>query len=458
MRALALYRPINHLVILTHRGWGWERLPRRGRSGLHGRQLRRRRHRVRQRVMRRLARVVILIRPALVLTACLGGVAAERLARRGGRPAVVHVVHVCAVLFRSGLLLHRWKLVLPLTNTLGAYGWRSLVGALGSCSFGSGESRGGRGGAVGDATRGWSLSVRLVLLVGVGSACWGGDPVVENRAHFRVWAVPAKRRDGSWTTGRWWSVKSVRWCGREDVPCGSTVVRVQDTHWTCWRCVWLRWRNGWLLLLNRRWVLDTWSRVWPRKRVRRTRAVWWCRAHVARLLVWAHLLIRPWARLTWWRRWSSACLAVLVRVRWLRRRVDLSQSIGGPVSWSRAGWWSRWCRRSCLRGSSPLRPWRAHGVSGLVRIGMHVLRNWRSSVHRWHALSISEELQACLDVDVAGVQLVRALVRIERITDLIVARLILQVWLAMSRTRSACTRRWSLPECQGRTRLRKCTG
>lgn len=120
--------------------------------------------------MRRLARVVILIRSALILTTCLGGVAAERLARRGGRTAVVHVVHVCAVLFRSGLLLHRWKLVLPLANALGAYGWRSLVGALGSCGFGSGESGGGRGSAVGDATRSRSLSVRLILLVRVGSA------------------------------------------------------------------------------------------------------------------------------------------------------------------------------------------------------------------------------------------------------------------------------------------------
>lgn len=201
--------------------------------------------------------------------------------------------------------------------------------------------------------------------------------------------------------------------------------------------MWLRWRKGRLLLLNRWWVLRTRSRVWPRKSVRRSRAVLWHRAQVAWLLVWPHLLIRPWARLAWWWWRGSGCLTVLVRVRWLRRRVDLGEPVGGPVSWPRAGWWSCWCWRRCLRGGSPLRPWWTHGAGGLVRIGVHVLRNRRGGVHGRHALTTSEKLQACLDVDVAGIQLVRALVRIERIADLIVARLILQVWLAMSRTRSA---------------------
>lgn len=156
----------------------------------------------------------------------------------------------------------------------------------------------------------------------------------------------------------------------------------------------------------------------------------WHRAHVARLLVRPHLLIHPGARLAWWWRRGTGCLTVLVRVRWLRRRVDLGEPIGGPVSWSWAGWWSGWCWRRCLRGGSPLRPWWTHGAGGLVCIGVHILRNRRRGVHRGHALSASEKLQACLDVDIAGIQLVRALVRIERIADLIVARLVLQVWVS----------------------------
>lgn len=139
---------------------------------------------------------------------------------------MVHVVHVCAVFLRGGLLLHGWELVFPFADAFGANRGGALVGALGCCGFGGGEGGGRGGSAVGDAAACGGFGVGLVLLVGVGGG-GGGDPVVEDRAHLGVRAVPAaKRRDWSWTAWRWWPAQSVRWCGREDVPCGAAVVGI----------------------------------------------------------------------------------------------------------------------------------------------------------------------------------------------------------------------------------------
>ncbi len=78
-----------------------------------------------------------------------------------------------------------------------------------------------------------------------------------------------------------------------------------------------------------------------------------------------------------------------------------------------------------------MRPWWSDGAGWLVGIRMDILWNWsvvcRGSSSRW---SVSEKVQASLDMNVIWIQLCSALVGIQCIIDLIVAGLVLRNWLA----------------------------
>lgn len=109
------------------------------------------------------------------------------------------------------------------------------------------------------------------------------------------------------------------------------------------------------------------------------------------------------------------------RVRGLRRRVDIGQSAGPVLARSSA-------LRSVRRAGRLLNsaaPGRAGGPVGLVSLGMDVGRLRGAGRRSAVASTGSQQLKPGLDVRVSGVELGGALVRIEGVGDLVVARLVL---------------------------------
>jgi hypothetical protein len=77
--------------------------------------------------------------------------------------------------------------------------------------------------------------------------------------------------------------------------------------------------------------------------------------------------------------------------------------------------------------STPLRAWRtAYGTSRLIGLRMDVLWQWRPRLVRqsvsWLAL---KQCQPCFDMDIVWIEVSRSCVRIQGVTCLIIARLVL---------------------------------
>lgn len=153
-------------------------------------------------------------------------------------------------------------------------------------------------------------------------------------------------------------------------------------------------------------------------------------------------------------RGSTERFSAFVRVRGLRRRVDVGEP-ASPILTSACRGRRRASRGGLLRRSSPLRSNRAGGTSGLIRLGMHVRR-----LGRWGRATVAaagaQELKAGLNVRVPLVKLRRPLICVEGIGDLVVARLVLGVRSA-SGSREECGH-VGLPGFQDHTRPQKCTG
>jgi hypothetical protein len=104
----------------------------------------------------------------------------------------------------------------------------------------------------------------------------------------------------------------------------------------------------------------------------------------------------------------------------LRGLVDLCNA--GTIvikGWRRAGW--------CL-WNTPLRTRWAIGGCGLICLRMNVLWQWSTVLVR-HAVcgaTILQKLETCLNMGVVWIKISRSLVGIERISSLIVARLVLK--------------------------------
>lgn len=140
----------------------------------------------------------------------------------------------------------------------------------------------------------------------------------------------------------------------------------------------------------------------------------------------AHLLLLLRTRLSLQRRSgtsSERLTARLVRVGGLRRGVDVGEAASPVLSGSlgrRRGARSR----GLLSRASPLRSDRTRGLISLrVHIGGLGSGRWGTSI----SATRTEELKASLDVWVAGVEFGSTLVSIQRICDLVVAALILEL-------------------------------
>lgn len=132
-------------------------------------------------------------------------------------------------------------------------------------------------------------------------------------------------------------------------------------------------------------------------------------------------LLLPRAGLPRRRRAPKRLPLLLVRIRGLRRRVDIREArpVGRPVQWRRAVWL---LLGRMTRSTAPLR---ARGARGLIRLRMHIRRDRRADRLRAVTLTSPQELQSSLDVWVARVKISGPRVGIESIADLVVARFVL---------------------------------
>jgi hypothetical protein len=143
----------------------------------------------------------------------------------------------------------------------------------------------------------------------------------------------------------------------------------------------------------------------------------------ARVLVrLSHLLLMLGAWLALAGRRSPEGLGTLVRVRGLRRRVDVGQAPGPVLACS------LWCRgraigRRLLSRAAPLR--RTSRASGSVGLNVNV-GGWRNRRRGRATIGCAraKELETGFDMGVSGVQLGSPLVGVHSISDLVVARLI----------------------------------
>jgi len=116
-----------------------------------------------------------------------------------------------------------------------------------------------------------------------------------------------------------------------------------------------------------------------------------------------HLLLLPGAGLPGERRSRSSkrLTTLLIRVGWLRRRVDIRQPL--PAISSRARRRSR-RRLSLLRtGAGPLGSWRPNCSRVLVGLRVHIGGHWGASGLDTASRTIPQELEPGLDVRIAGV-------------------------------------------------------
>ena len=133
------------------------------------------------------------------------------------------------------------------------------------------------------------------------------------------------------------------------------------------------------------------------------------------------------ARCHWWLRlWHEVPVVILVE-RWWRcwRVLQVCDPVSSPVTASGKRWrcWS--CRRAVMRLRSPWLTWRATKCAWLVCLRVHILGQRRTSLIGKAVSRLAlEQCQACLDVHVCGVEVGGTSVCVERITCLVVARLV----------------------------------
>ena len=152
------------------------------------------------------------------------------------------------------------------------------------------------------------------------------------------------------------------------------------------------------------------------------------------------------------RRQGSAAdtVALVVRIEWWR--VAVLHGVQAPAE---IGRWRCMTRRA--RRRSPLWTWRPRDVGSLVLLGVDILRHG-SRVLRRHArpLVVPQQLQPGLDVLIARVEVGCALVRIQGVVGLIVARLVLRTMSAPTTGRTQGLGSGASQVSPGRTTLPKC--
>jgi hypothetical protein len=199
-----------------------------------------------------------------------------------------------------------------------------------------------------------------------------------------------------------------------------------------------------LLLLLLRWALRCaksgmlWWQVRRRRLERRRLLVLGRRRHTAvsgwwrtlRLLVRAERVLSRRARSTrchgWLRLWHTVASVIGVeRLRWSWGVLEFCDPVASPVVASSKRWW-RWpSRRAVVRLCSPWLTWRTTKCARLIRLRVDILRQRRASLIRQAIGGLPfEQRQACLDMDVCGIKVSSASVRIERVAGLVVARLV----------------------------------
>ncbi len=174
-----------------------------------------------------------------------------------------------------------------------------------------------------------------------------------------------------------------------------------------------------------------------------------------------HHLLRPRADLPWGRWWPDRVAGAIIRIWRLGlglRMLDLRQMVTTPVlgrgpGWSRSSSW----RNGRRPRRAPL--WtrrRAHSRS-LIQLRVHV--TWsRCTVlvrHTGRLTIVAEQLQPGLDMHIGRIQVCCALVGIQSIGGLVVARFILKPIIRPLRHTNVVWRA-NLPTCQDRTKLRRC--
>jgi hypothetical protein len=154
------------------------------------------------------------------------------------------------------------------------------------------------------------------------------------------------------------------------------------------------------------------------------------RRRTLRLLVWTKRVLSRRAGSTrchgWLRLWHAVTSVIWVeRLRRSWGVLELCDPVASPVVASGKRWW-RWpSRRAVVRLCSPWLTWRTTKCARLIRLGVDVLRQRCAGLVREAIGGLTlKQRQACFDVDVCGIEISSASVRIERVAGLIVARLI----------------------------------
>lgn len=229
-------------------------------------------------------------------------VAAIGLPRWGGRPPMADVIHASPSFVRGWLLLSRF--VFPLAHPLGANRKRPIVLPVERFSGHSGL---------------WRRSSRLNTTLDVGfrvcigglvlrvSRFWRRHPVVVNRSRIIPRTIGAVRHHGR-TRWRRWAVYLTML--RNSAWWGADISGIRHAG-SLMRCLCGRRRR------RRRRSVMGWRRRWSPS----DRAWRWARA--ARVLVWPQLLLLSGTGLPWERRRATVWLPLVVRVWWLRRRINL---------------------------------------------------------------------------------------------------------------------------------------
>jgi hypothetical protein len=406
------------LFLSRSRGHAWRR---RLRDGLHGRQSCRRRRR--RRVVCGFRWVVgggwaLLIHPSHLRGTAVGRSRHLEGLRRGA-------LHLDFVESRTCILRRRpldAVVVFPFANALRC----SAAGPLLSVTCGSVgcELRVRWRGCAACNLR--HARVRMVLVRRARErSARGGRRVVDQRSNLRARA---------WLTveARYWGVAR-RWL--------DTIGRRTATLAEQWLALV---RRLLLLLLLLRWALRRAKSgvLW--------RQVGWRRLERSGLLVFRrrrHTAVRRWRRTLgllvrtkrvlsrragstrchgWLRLWHT--VASVIWVERLRRSwgvLELCNPVASPVVASGKRWWRWSSRRAVVRLCSPWLTWRTTKCARLIRLGVDILRQRCACLVREAIGGLPfKQRQACLDVDVCGIEISRASVRIERVAGLIVARLI----------------------------------
>ena len=109
----------------------------------------------------------------------------------------------------------------------------------------------------------------------------------------------------------------------------------------------------------------------------------------------------------------------IIWIRRLRRGVELGEPAVPVVVERGAG---RVDRGSLGRSRvAPLGTGRPNSAAGLIRLGMDILGEGSAGLAGSATLAAAQQLEASLDMDIAGIELGSALIRIQGIIDLIVA-------------------------------------